>query len=94
MYNLGVAWLYGFGGVPRDPSVAAQWFRASGLPEGLMALSLFQRSQGLTDDADQLETRARRIGFGSHERLAMRDQSGFALHNHWTANPDDGPPTW
>lgn len=36
MYNLGVIWLYGYGGVARDPTLAAAWFKMSAIPEGLM----------------------------------------------------------
>jgi hypothetical protein len=42
-----VAWLYGFGGLQRDPAVAAEWFARSELPEGMRAMALCVLSRAL-----------------------------------------------
>ena len=87
MYNLGVAWLYGFGGLKRNPSIAAKWFELSGLPEGMMAMSLYKKSKGKYKVAKRLERMATKYGFGNRP---SRDQALFGLHSNWPK----GPPNW
>ena len=87
MYNLGVAWLYGYAGIRRNPKVAVKWFEKSGLPEGLMAMSLYYKSKGRRKKAKMFQRRAEKAGFG---KRPSRDQPLFALHSKWP----DGPPQW
>ena len=88
MYNLGVAWLYGYGGIQRNPAVAAQWFERSGLPEGMMAMSLYYNNRkGKKKVAKQLKRMAIKYGFGNRP---SRDQALFGLHSNWPT----GPPQW
>ena len=90
-YNLGVAWLYGFGGLPRNPDTAVAWFHASGLPEGMMAVAMHK---GLGKEADVWKERAHSRGFGSPARLQKRDQGMWALHQDWSTHTERAPPTW
>jgi TPR repeat protein len=57
MFNLGIAHLYGLGTVKgrRDPDLAAEWFEASGLPEGFHARAMHARNAAAAkkDNADQ-----------------------------------------
>ena len=87
MYNLGVAWLYGYGGLQRNPKIAVKWFQKSGLPEGLMAMSLYKKSMGHKKAAKMLKKRAIGYGFGNRP---SRDQGLFGLHSAWPK----GPPEW
>jgi TPR repeat protein len=96
MYNLGVAHLYGYGGLARDPARAAEWFQASTLPEGMMALSLQHQAHGKFEEASKWESHARRVGFGTAERTMARKQ-GFDLHSQWPKAAGAGaqaPPKW
>jgi TPR repeat protein len=87
MYNLGVAWLYGYGGLKRNPNIAAKWFELSGLPEGMMAMSLYKKSKGKYKVAKRLKRKAKMYGFGNRP---SRDQALFGLHSNWPK----GPPKW
>ena len=87
MYNLGVVWLYGYAGVKRNPKTAMKWFHKSGLPEGLMAVSLYYKSKGKTKRARLYQQRANTAGFG---KRPSRDQALFGLHSDWPK----GPPQW
>eukprot|EP00949_MAST-11_sp_MAST-11-sp1_P002430 g2430.t1 len=90
MYNLGVAYLYGFAGLRRNVPVALSWFQKSGLPEGLMAMSLHARASGDMSKARLLQARADAAGFGVRQQ--RRDQALFGLHCNWPGFP--GPPRW
>ena len=87
MYNLGVAWLYGYAGIRRSPKVAVKWFEKCGLPEGLMAMSLYYNSKGRKKKAKLYQIKAEKAGFG---KRPSRDQPLFALHSKWP----EGPPQW
>ena len=91
MYNLGVAHLYGHGVARRNADVAAAWFEASGLPEGMYAVALHRRAaaiaaagagttprvaHALAADAARWEARARRLGFGQPWRKPARVRVG------------------
>ena len=95
-YNLGVATLYGFAGRRRDPVEAAAWFEASGLPEGMMAYSLYLKGLGRTAEATLAQDRARQMGFGDLERPNKRDKALFSLHNNWAETKGTAglPPRW
>jgi hypothetical protein len=95
MYNIGIAHLYGFARLPRNPDKAATWFEASGLPEGMMALKLHRSNMGLEAEADEWDAKSRRAGFDTVERSAGRDKVGFALHHKWAeVRGQKGPPAW
>ncbi len=77
----------GFDAWKRDPSVAAKWFELSGLPEGMMAMSLYKKTKGKDKVAKRLERMATKYGFGNRP---SRDQALFGLHSNWPK----GPPNW
>ena len=89
-----MAWLYGFGGVPRNPDTAAAWFKASGLPEGMMAVAVHQDQMGLKDEAVVWTERARSRGFGLPTRLQKRDHGMWTLHQDWSTDTEKAPPRW
>lgn len=64
MYNLGIAHLFGYGGLSVNATLAAEWFEASGLPEGLMSVSFLRKSAGYPGEAQEWKKRAERQGFG------------------------------
>ena len=103
MFNLGVAHLFGYGvpGMLRDPDLAAEWFAACGLPEGMMAQSMHARSKGFSKKADALEARAKRLGWGTSWRVMARMRSGHGgstginLNLDWPfAENGQRPPQW
>lgn len=88
MYNIGIAWLFGFAGLPRNPNIAARWFLASRLPEGYMAYSLYLKNMGRKREADKVVAKAKSQGFPRNRNA--RDQALFSLHSKWPK----GPPEW
>jgi len=96
MYNLGVAHLYGYGGLPRNLTRAAEWFEYCGLPEGFMAISLHRRAAGKHEEADAWVARAKRMGFGSGGSGLPRIPEAIpTLHSEWPgARGPEGPPRW
>ena len=95
MYNLGIAYLYGFLGLTYNPQLAIDWFKASRLPEGYMMLSVYYNSTGHKEEGLKWQERALLMGFGSEERVKQRDKGGFGLHNIWPGvSNDKGPPRW
>jgi hypothetical protein len=95
MYNLGVAHLYGQGVARADPQLAAEWFEASGLPEGLHAVSLYHQSNGRVANARYYADHAAALGFGRPWRDIARQRSNVKLHSAW--RPRGGgpaPPQW
>ena len=95
-YNLGVAHLYGHGVARPDPRLAAEWFAASKLPEGLHAVGLFHRANGRHAEAEAWTERARRMGFGQPWRAAaMARAHEDDLHSAWPGRGTArGPPEW
>ena len=88
MYNIGVAYLFGFAGLKRNPQTAARWFKAANIPEGFMAYSMYLRLTGRHAESKRVKAVAKRMGF---PRMAqMRDHMMFALHGAWPK----GPPQW
>mmetsp|Transcript_50832 Transcript_50832/g.91354 ORF Transcript_50832/g.91354 Transcript_50832/m.91354 type:complete len:528 (-) Transcript_50832:50-1633(-) len=75
MFNLGLAHLYGYA-FPRDPNVAAQWFLACGLPEGLAAVAIHRDSLGDRSEASLFQARAIQMGYGSPWRKISREKTG------------------
>ena len=65
MFNLGIAHLYGYGVEQRDIGLAAAWFEASGLPEGLVAKAMHSRAIGREAEATGFEERAKVRGLTS-----------------------------
>ena len=103
MYNLGVAHLYGYGMDVRDPDVAAEWFEACGLPEGMAAVAMHREGAGRRSEAKQFHARASRLGFGSEWRAKARLHTGSGgvghveLHSNWerhVAAVVPVPPRW
>jgi len=85
MFNLGIAAFYGYGrsvvtdGQPqpqKDPNLAAEWFEASGLPEGLAARSMYEMSIGNKEKSILYEQRATLLGYGSSWRKEARQKTG------------------
>lgn len=102
MYNLGVALLYGFGD-ERQPDLAANWFAASGLPEGMAAVAMHRDAKGLKEEAEAWRQRATRLGFGTFWREKARMFTGAGgvpnvdLHSNWEKHAPPGypvPPRW
>ena len=73
-YSSGVAHLYGHG-VPRNPSLAAEWFSASALPEGLHAVALYHQANGRGEEAARWSARAERMGLSQPWRQAAKERS-------------------
>lgn len=99
-YNLGVAHLYGYG-VQRDPDRAAEWFEASGLPEGFFVVSLYHGAAGDVAEKERWEEHAKRLGFGAPWRKMAREQTGSGgsggvdMHSNWPERPGSPvPPRW
>ncbi len=88
-YNLGVAYLYGYG-VERNPRLAAQWFAKCGLPEGMVALAVQANATGHEASARAWQNRATIMSFEDKSRKENRDFALFQLHSNWP----DGPPRW
>lgn len=88
MYNIGVAWLFGFAGLERNPTTAARWFNAANIPEALMAYSLYLGSVGEKKKSQMVVDMAKSQGFPRDPR--RRDQPLFGLHGDWPK----GPPQW
>ena len=106
MYNLGVVHLCGYG-VPRtDAKAALEWFKASGLPEGLHAASVILQSEpqlGKPGEVEQWASAARALGFGTPWRIEKRDEAGtgslthIPLHSAWGKHAREGQlqlPEW
>jgi TPR repeat protein len=99
MFNLGVAHLYGFGTPRRSAEVAAEWFEASGLPEGFVYVAMHRESRGKREEAAYWGKRARSAGFGQPWRRKARLLTGVGtagnvdLHSRWpTLTALDAPP--
>jgi hypothetical protein len=90
MFNLGVAHLYGYGVDARDPSLAVEWLRHSGLPEGLFYVAVSLNARGDTEGSAVWDARARRLGFDSDSRK-MSKNAGFPLHIWPTTGSEGGP---
>jgi len=78
MFNLGICHLYGYCQKDgrRDPDLAAEWFEASGLPEGFFAKSLHAGSVGRKEEAEMWLQRAKLLGYGSQWRQPARERTG------------------
>ena len=78
MFNLGICYTYGYSrsdGVPNF-ELAAQWYEASGLPEGLFAKSLYLGSVGKTEESKEFRDKAATLGFGTPWRQMARERTG------------------
>jgi TPR repeat protein len=76
MFNLGIAHLYGYTG-ERNIELATKWFKASQIPEGLVATSMYYNSIGDTETANKLKESAEKLGYGTTWRKQMRIQTGL-----------------
>ncbi|KAJ1452135.1 hypothetical protein M885DRAFT_445509 [Pelagophyceae sp. CCMP2097] len=86
-YNLGVAHLFGF--AEMDAELAAGWFTASGLPEGLHLASLYHAARGNADEAERTMDMAVKVGHHAPWRDAARERTGsggsggVSLYSSW-----------
>lgn len=103
MFNLGVCHAYGYGAADgvRDGALAAQWFEASGLPEGLFAKALYLAAVGRPEDAEEYRRKAAVLGFGAPWRKEARERTGNGgsagpkLNLKWPHLPGgEVPPEW
>ena len=101
MFNLGIAHLYGYGVPRRSPDLAAGWFAASGLPEGMVAVAMHRRAVGNPEEATAWDRRARVLGYGSGWRGRARDATGsggsggVSLNSAWPLRAGQPlPPRW
>ena len=78
MFNLGICHTYGYSQKygSKDFELAAEWFEASRLPEGLFAKSLYLDSAGRKDEAEVYRQKAATLGFGSRWRKPARERTG------------------
>ena len=103
MFNLGICSTYGYGRADgkRDFELAAEWFEASGLPEGLFAKSLYASAMGRNEEAEDYKQKAKTLGFGApwrkpaRERTGSGGSSGAKLNLPWPTLPSgETPPEW
>ena len=98
-FNLGIAHLYGYLRIGKNPELAGAWFEASGLPEGLYLRAVQLRSAGKTKEADQAEAAAKARGFGAPWRRKAREVTGSGgaggvdLNCIWPPTRDGSVPT-
>jgi len=103
MFNLGIVHSFGYGdanGVP-DPQLGAEWFSASGLPEGYAARAEYEKSIGHFKEAEYFKKRAQILGYGSNFRVKAREMTGYggaggvSLNLFWPPLSDGrSPPSW
>ena len=102
MFNLGMVHLYGFATTEQDTQLAAAWFEASGLPEGLAAAAMYYASQvGGQQKASDLQRCALQLGYGTPWRVLAREKTGYGgaagidLNLAWPPNAQGQvPPKW
>ena len=91
-FNLGVAHLHGHGDLDADANLAAEWFMASGLPEGYLAVAIKHEIAGRSKEAHEWREHARRLGaeeawrHQSLQRTGTGGASGVSLHSSWPGN--------
>jgi len=100
MFNLGIVHLFGYT-VPQNTTLAAEWFEASGLPEGLAARALYYNAMGDVEQGAEFQRRATSLGFGAPWRILARQSTGYGgaagidLNLAWPPNErDQVPPKW
>jgi hypothetical protein len=103
MFNLGIAHSFGYGdanGVA-DPQLGAEWYQASGLPEGYAARAEYEKSMGHLQEAEYFQKRAQILGYGSNFRVKAREVTGYggaggvSLNLFWPPLSDGRmPSTW
>jgi TPR repeat protein len=85
MFNLGIAHAFGYiaqnsnddnHDTTIDTHLAAEWFVASGLPEGYYVASQQAASVGNVERQELLEKRAKILGYGQVWRRAARERTG------------------
>ena len=97
MFNLGIAHLYGYTG-QQNIELATKWFKASQLPEGLIATSMYYDSIGDTITSTKLKENAVKMGFGTEWREHARNQTGFGgaagvdINLPWPTMPNGNKP--
>jgi hypothetical protein len=98
MFNLGIAHAFGYAIMHNnkqkiDTNLAAEWFVASGLPEGYYVASLQAASVGNVERQQLLERRAKILGYGQVWRRAAREHTGSGgaggvdLNLKWPTSP-------
>jgi len=103
MFNLGICHTFGYGtkSGEKDYELAAEWFEASGLPEGLQAKAMYLGSVGRTNEAREFNKKAQIMGFGkpwrkmARERTGSGGSGGVSMNLMWPPLPGGVmPPTW
>ena len=91
---------YASGG-ERNVTLAAEWFEASGLPEGALVRAMHRRSLGDYEAADWWEGVARAKGYGTPWRITAWDMTGSGgaggvnLNCQWPPTSEGlTPPRW
>jgi TPR repeat protein len=101
-FNLGMVHLFGyFSKSQKDLTLAADWFEASGLPEGLFARAMYYGSIGDNERATEFRRRASSLGYGTQWRVMARQHTGHGgaggidLNLAWPPNVNrEIPPQW
>jgi len=115
MFNLGVCHNYGYcasssassestggsGSGNTNLTLAADWYEASGMPEGYAAKAMLLLRRNQTEEARGYQETATKLGHGAPWRKRMREGtghmgiSGVALNLLWPPLPNGGvPPEW
>ena len=97
MFNLGIAHLYGYTG-NQNIELATKWFKASGLPEGLVATSMYYDSIRDSVTSIKLKENAYKLGYKTQWRKLARIHSGFGgtsgvdINLPWPTMPSGNKP--
>ena len=103
MFNLGICHTFGYSSPDNsvDYELAAEWFEASGLPEGLFAKAMYLNSIGDQEQAEVYRQKAMVLGYGTpwrkpaRERTGSGGSSGAKLNLEWPPLPGGRmPPEW
>ena len=76
MFNLGMVHTFGYGVDQIDAELAAEWFVASGLPEGYFVAYFQAASVGDAERMALYQTRGQRLGMDQPWRKVARQHTG------------------
>ena len=103
MFNLGISHTFGYASEDHgvDYELAAEWFEASGLPEGLAAKAMYLGAVGKQEEMRDYQQKAMTLGYGApwrrpaRERTGSGGSSGPKLNLDWPPLPNGlMPPEW